>query len=119
MGKVLIIEDDANLCDSYTDVLEMLGHEVKTARSGSRAMILLSRFVPDIVILNMELQGSSGTSVLSFLKHNRALAKVRIIGMTISAKPVDRSGEVDVCLLKPVSPAELRAAVLSLETAGC
>ena len=43
-AKILIIDDDADICETLTRVLKLEGHEVLTAGSGEEAVDIAKKF---------------------------------------------------------------------------
>ena len=58
MKKVLLVEDDDNLSFMITDGLEEDGFEVLSFQEGPGALDALSDFMPDIVLLDVNLKGN-------------------------------------------------------------
>lgn len=114
MAKVLVVDDDVDLRETYTDVLEAAGHEVQCATSGTQALKTLTTFVPDVVTLDMQLPGGSGTLVLAYVRRHPHFAHTKVIivsGFAQRARFAAKDWGADGCLTKPVSPEALRAVV--------
>jgi DNA-binding response OmpR family regulator len=117
MAKILIVEDDLDICETYMDILEAAGHSVKSVDRASQAFHCLSGFCPDMVILDMLLPGDSGMLVAAFIRRYPRLAKTKIA--IISGHP-DLATEAvsiygaDVFLNKPVTPELLRSTIRDL-----
>ncbi len=116
MGKILIVDDDVEICDTFSDILKHAGHEVHVVRSGTEAFRVLRRVSPDVVLLDMNLPGVSGVLLLSYIRHIRHLAHARIIivsGHPELAASAEAVWGADLSLAKPVSPRQLLDAVES------
>jgi two-component system, OmpR family, response regulator len=111
MGKVLIIDDNANLCELWAFLLEDQGHAVITAADGLTALRVYDRQRPDVVITDMELPGLDGLGIIARLRAARPDAK--IIAMSGSARSLQaaRSLGVTIALRKPVGATEMVAAI--------
>lgn len=68
MPNILIIDDEVDLCEIYTDALTNVGHQVSTVHNATDAIKLLPHLKPNIVLLDMHLKGDSGSFVLSFIR---------------------------------------------------
>ena|SRR5579859_1615253 len=115
--KILLIDDDVELCETFCDVLQSGGHDVHVLHSGSEAFRLVSRIVPDVVILDMHLPGISGILVLSHIRHMSRLAHTSIIivsGYADLASTAKTVWGADLYLPKPVTPKELLEAINSV-----
>jgi nitrogen regulation protein NR(I) len=60
MGHILIVDDDAQLRQSFEKILSAEGHTVKTASSGEAALTLVQKEIPDLVIMDVRMPGMSG-----------------------------------------------------------
>jgi DNA-binding response OmpR family regulator len=116
MGKVLVIDDDREISETFSDILQHAGHDVYVANSGAEAFKLLRRLTPDVILLDMQMPDVSGMLTLSYIRHLTRLTQSRIIivsghpQMAISAQAI---WGIDLYLNKPVSPRELLDAVSS------
>ena len=68
MAQILIVDDDAQLRQSFGKILEGEGYEVRAARDGPAALDLLDGFSPDIVVSDMGLPGMSGAELFGLLR---------------------------------------------------
>jgi nitrogen regulation protein NR(I) len=60
MGHILIVDDDAQLRQSFEKILAGEGYTVKTASSAESAISLVRAEVPDLVIMDIRMPGMSG-----------------------------------------------------------
>jgi nitrogen regulation protein NR(I) len=60
MGHILIVDDDAQLRQSFEKILTAEGHTVKTASNGEAAIAMVQAAVPDLVIMDVRMPGMSG-----------------------------------------------------------
>ena len=70
MGKILLVDDDDRLRDSFYNILGMEGHTVRTAASGETALRLAEEETPDAVIMDVRMPGMDGLTALRLL-HGR------------------------------------------------
>jgi CheY-like chemotaxis protein len=115
MTKILIVEDDVDICDTYLDILVGQNHKFEVVHSGAAALNIVTRFLPEIVLLDMHLPGASGMLVLSFIRRYPRLAKCKVIIITGYAELAQTAAVhwgADLCLVKPVPVATLRNAVM-------
>jgi DNA-binding NtrC family response regulator len=69
--RVLVVDDDAAIRDSFERQLTLLGYEPATADGAERAMTMLHVFDPAIVITDVRMPRVSGLELLSWI-HERA-----------------------------------------------
>ncbi len=111
-GRVLIVDDDANLRRMLSMRLEAAGYDVTAASSGEQACELLPTCAPQLVITDLRMPGIDGISLLQTLHQQHPGLPVAIIsahGDIPDAVRATQAGAVDF-LTKPVG-AELLACV--------
>ncbi|HVW23567.1 MAG TPA: response regulator [Candidatus Saccharimonadales bacterium] len=79
MAKILLVEDDAKLIESYTFLLTQVGHEVQQAINGAEGIEKVKSFQPDLVLLDMLMPGSNGLEFLQQLRDTGSTAKVVVM----------------------------------------
>jgi len=79
---VLVVDDSPETLSFLTEALERSGATVLVATSGARALGLVERITPDIVLMDAVMPGMDGFEACRRLKANTALAHVPIIFMT-------------------------------------
>ncbi len=68
MAKVLVVDDEANFLKLYSMELGGEGYEVRVAGSGEEALDLVDQDMPDLVVLDVKMNGMDGLETLSELK---------------------------------------------------
>jgi DNA-binding response OmpR family regulator len=68
MAQILVVDDDPAIRQLLTDVLEMEGHEVRTAPDGLAAVRTLEVLRPDCVVLDVMMPGLDGYGVLRSIR---------------------------------------------------
>ena len=64
-GRILVVDDDANLRKTVSDILRAKGYETVTAATGQEALRSLSRHAPPAVaLIDLRMEGLSGMEVL-------------------------------------------------------
>jgi two-component system response regulator MprA len=114
-GRVLVIEDDAEIADVLRRSLRQEGYEVKTSADGVDALDVATGFVPDLVVLDLGLPRLDGVEVCRRL---RAEGDVPILMLTARAETEDRVSGLDSgaddYLVKPFERTELLARIRAL-----
>jgi nitrogen regulation protein NR(I) len=80
MGNILIVDDDAQLRQSFEKILTAEGHTVKTASSGEAAIAMVQAAVPDLVIMDVRMPGMNGLE--AFRAMHEIEPKLPVIIMT-------------------------------------
>lgn len=68
MCKIVIIEDDIDICNMIKKFLENNKYSVQYALNGIEGINLCKSFVPDLIILDIMLPGLNGDDVLQKLR---------------------------------------------------
>ena len=89
MKQILIIDDDVNIGNMLEEVLIKNGYKVARAYSGTEALLSLSAFKPDLVLLDLMLPGLSGEEVL---------LKIQGIPVIIMSAKLDVDNKVNLLL---------------------
>lgn len=77
-AKILVVDDSISMRVSIQKTLSQF-YEVQTAESGEAALERLKSFVPDIVLLDVTMEGMDGYSVCRKIRYNDALGFIKII----------------------------------------
>ncbi len=80
--SVLVVDDDKNIREPFSDCLQMNGYAVSTASSVAEACQKLQQASFNVVLLDMQLGNESGYSVAEALKRSVRHRGVKIIAMT-------------------------------------
>ena len=83
-GRVLLVEDDAEIADVLRRSLRNEGYEVRTSADGIEALEAAAGFVPDLVVLDLGLPRLDGIEVCRRL---RADSDVPILMLTARTEP--------------------------------
>ncbi len=114
-GRVLIVEDDADIADVLRRSLRNEGYEVRTSADGNEALDVAAGFVPDLVVLDLGLPGLDGLEVCRRLRSD---GDVPILMLTARAETSDRvtglDSGADDYLVKPFERKELLARIRAL-----
>jgi DNA-binding NtrC family response regulator len=77
MAKVLVVDDDESLRMLYSKELLEEGYDVRTVPSGQDALESIKQSRPDVVILDIKMEGMDGLSVLDMImKHDKTIPVV-------------------------------------------
>lgn len=113
--RVLIVDDDPDLCDLLSEYLAANGLTVAAAGDGAAMRQAMARQMPDVVVLDLMLPGEDG---LSLTRELRARSGVGILMLSARGEEMDRVIGLEVgaddYVAKPFSPRELLARVRAL-----
>jgi CheY-like chemotaxis protein len=116
MYDVLIVEDDADLVETYTDLLETSHYSVISTAKANDAISLVMRAHPKLILLDLNLAGYSGTVVINVIRGYPRLKDTKIVVVTGHPELLKNydSSRVDLVLKKPVSNEQLLDTVKQL-----
>lgn len=113
--NILIVDDEATVCDILARYLTLDGYEVASANDGAEGLRLARSWQPDLIVLDLMLPLMDGLAVCRTL---RAESKVPIIMLTARGEEVDRilglELGADDYVVKPFSPRELVARIKAI-----
>ena len=114
-GRILVVDDQENLCWVLSRLLSERGHVVRTAVNGAQALRAASAFAPQVAIVDFRLPDTSGTALIERLKQE--LPGLRTILMTsfgsAALREEVRTGEFFAYFDKPFVNAQMIDAVES------
>jgi DNA-binding response OmpR family regulator len=106
-GSVLVAEDERNLAEALSFLMQRAGFEVTVARDGPSTIETARRIRPDIIVLDIMLPGFDGFEVLTALKRQGDGPIPRIIMLTAKGHEKDKRRAlelgVDDYVTKPFS----------------
>ena len=109
---VLIIEDEADIQQFASRVLELEGYHVLKANDGERGMEIMRANSVALVLLDLRLPGRDGWSVLHEIKHDTYLSKTPVIVITAVADFDDVISTVGVLAMTNTSSATVAWVIL-------
>lgn len=83
-GEILVVDDDVTLLKTIRKVLEKVGFDVTTAKSGAEAMEFVKARDFDIIVMDIRMPDMNGISLLRRIRYSRDMDS-RIIIMTAYA----------------------------------
>ncbi len=118
--RLLVVDDDPGLLLAVSETLRAEGYDVKTARRGAEAMMIVAQSLPDLIISDIRMPGMDGYQLVRNLRSNPRTRLVPIVFLTAKDEIADRitgfRTGVDAYLTKPFEPEELAAIVQAILT---
>jgi CheY-like chemotaxis protein len=107
-----VVDDNRDAADTMASVLRLLGHDARTAYDGEQALTIAVNFNPRVVLLDLNMPGANGFSVLQRLRELPAELPMFVAAITGYGEADDRArtsaAGFDAHLRKPVDIAQLR-----------
>jgi CheY-like chemotaxis protein len=87
-GRILVVDDQEENRQLLSEFLGALGHQVRTAEDGERALAEIRGWMPELVLLDMQMPGLDGMGVLGALQG--AARRPAVVALTASAFAEER-----------------------------
>lgn len=110
MAKILIVDDDAQTTALLESMVKMNGHEPTSVNLSRNAIQVASSINPDLILLDIMMEGINGIELCKLIKADSALMSVPVIMVSAlsdvgSKRDSFNAGAVDF-ITKPVRPGE-------------
>lgn len=114
--RILIVEDEIDLCDSIAEGLQIDGYAVDTCYDGSDAYELIMTETYDLVVLDLNLPGMDGIDILTEVRKQNKEVKILILSArdSVSNKVLGLDNGANDYLAKPFDFEELEARIRCL-----
>ena len=116
--RVLLAEDDANIAESITFLLERAGFEVAVEGDGRKALEAVMAAPPAVLVLDVMLPGLDGYEILRAVRADPRGTSLPVLMLTAKGQREDREMALkcgaDLFITKPFSNAAIVSAVRTL-----
>jgi len=113
--SVLVVEDEEDIMEVIRFNLDKEGYEVNQALSGEKALQLIEKKLPTLVLLDLMLPGINGLDLCRILKQNDRTKGIPVIMLTAKSEDADIVAGLEMgaedYITKPFSPRVLLARV--------
>ena len=90
--KLLIVDDEIEICEFLKSFFEERDYEVVTATSGTEAIEMVEKMKPSVVLLDIKMPGMSGIQALEAIKQKFPRTKV------IMVTAIETRDKIEECL---------------------
>jgi CheY-like chemotaxis protein len=120
--RVLVVEDNADMAESLELLLQISGHDVRTAHDGPTALEAADDFQPNVVLLDIGLPGLDGFEIAKRLRGLPVFQNVMLVAMTGYGQEADRRRSQEAGfnhhLLKPVDFRQVKHLLAAVAAKG-
>jgi DNA-binding response OmpR family regulator len=88
MSKIIIVDDSNDLLEILKFFLEQKGFEVETANTKGQLLSLLNFFIPDLILLDIFLQGEDGRNICKDLREVKETKHLCVLMFSASPKAI-------------------------------
>ena len=108
--RVLVVDDDPDILDALSEILEVEGYTVERARNGREALQRIEQAIPDLVLLDLMMPVMDGSE---FARNLAPGARPPIIVLSADRNVSTKAREIGALgwLAKPFELSDLLAAV--------
>lgn len=112
IGKILIVDDDENICDVIKMYVESSGYSTRVCHDGKAAQEAFLEYKPELVLLDIMLPHIDGIDVLKWIRRDY---ETPVIMLTAKGETFDKvlglELGADDYIVKPFEPKELLARI--------
>ena len=103
--RMLVVDDEHEICDFLKTFFEERDYEVRTAHSGESAILALEKLKPQVVLLDIHMPGMDGMSVLREIKSRFPSIKVIMVTALETREKIEEALRLgaDNYITKPLS----------------
>jgi DNA-binding response OmpR family regulator len=110
--RILVVDDDVEITDLYRSALETRHYKVFTANSGTEALSVAEKELPDLILLGVMMPDFHGLNVLKMIKSDRKLKNIKVLILTALSDPkikekAKKMGAVDYLIKSETNMAEV------------
>ncbi len=114
--KILVVDDEKDILESFSAFLRRSGYSVLVADNGKEGLSLAKKEIPNIIILDLMLPDIDGSDVAVELLHDSMTREIPIIFLTsiLTKAEQQEAGEfvANRCIVaKPCKPEEILALI--------
>ena len=115
MARIVVIDDDLDLCGYVTHHLELDGHTALFARDGFEGIELIEEHRPDLIILDVMMPGLDGVQICKRLKNHHEISRIPVIFLSAKSGAASRLRGINsggqAYVTKPFNMSDLTAKI--------
>lgn len=116
--KVLVVDDEPDIVEILQYNLQREGYEVETAGDGKKAVKIASKFIPDVILLDIMMPVQDGVETCLQIRQMAELKHTFIIFLTARMEEYSEVAAFDVgaddYITKPIKPRALMSRIAAL-----
>lgn len=113
--RIMVVDDDKDICDLLSYNLEKEGYEVKVAHDGIKAVQIAESFQPELILLDIMMPKQDGVETCRQIREMPEMAGVYVIFLTARAEEYSEVAAFDVgaddYIHKPIKPRALMSRI--------
>ena len=115
MIKILVVDDEIDVCDFVKNFFEERNFQVYTALNGNDAIRIVRKDKPELILLDVRMKGMDGIETLKKIREVDKKVKVVMVTAVVDQDIMDQASKLGASkyITKPLILEELEAAVLA------
>jgi CheY-like chemotaxis protein len=89
MTKILLVEDNNEIRENTTEILELAGYHVTTAVNGKEGYEMAQKETPDLIVCDIMMPVLDGYGLLHLINKNEGLKTIPFIFLTAKTERSD------------------------------
>ena len=104
MRKILVVDDEHDICDFVKNFFQERGYEVLTALNGEEAIAITKSEKPELILLDIKMKGMDGIATLKHIKEIDRSQKVIMVTALADQDKMDEACRLGACdyITKPL-----------------
>jgi len=104
MRKILVVDDEQDICDFVRNFFQERGYTVLTALNGDDALLVVKNEKPELVLLDIKMKGMDGIAALKHIKDIDKSIKVIMVTALGDQDKMDEACRLGACeyITKPL-----------------
>lgn len=119
MRRILVVDDNPDIADSFKVLLETMGHQVRVLNAGSETLAAIRELRPEVVFLDICMPDMDGCQVAAGIRAAGLYPRPMLVALTGYGRDSDRETALesgfDHHLLKPAVPVQIEALLAELD----
>lgn len=107
MAKILIVEDNEMNMRLFSDLLKTKGHDVTECLEGTKALEIVKKLHPDLILMDIQMPKISGLAVTEQIRQTPEIANTQIVAISAFAMKGDEekilAAGCNAYISKPIS----------------
>jgi len=97
MRKILVVDDESDICDFVKNFLQERGYQVLTALNGEDAITIAKAEKPELILLDIKMKGMDGIAALKHLREINGNQKVIMVTALDDQDKMDEASRMGAC----------------------
>ena len=113
MRKILVVDDESDICDFVRNFFQERGYKVFTALNGEDAIAVAKVEKPELILLDIKMKGMDGIAALKHLREIDRNQKIIMVTALEDQDKMDEAAKLGACdyITKPLMLDYLEQAV--------